>query len=323
MLKEEFIKKNISTWKDFELTIKKIRFGGIKRLSSIELNNFIDDYNKVCSHLSYAKTYYGDSDIDLYLNSIVKSGHGYIYSTKSAKISALLTLFFREFPLLFKKYFVFFVLSTSIFLAATAISFVLTYQDKDNYSLFLTEEYENIDFSDDSNSVSWNGLVASNRILTNNIQVGILSYVLGLSLGIGTVWVLVNNAFVLGSLSALAHLSDGELNYWSMILPHGILELFAIFVCGACGLIIAYSIINPGQYSRKNSLVLKGKDIIKLGIGTIPIFIVAGIIEGFLTPSEYITPEGKLVFAGITVLVIILYIIIPNLYYNNENKKTF
>jgi uncharacterized membrane protein SpoIIM required for sporulation len=157
----------------------------------------------------------------------------------------------------------------------------------------------------------------SAQILTNNIKVGFLSFSLGLSLGIGTIWILFINGLPIGALAALAFNSGGNVIFWSLILPHGVIELFSIFICGGAGLIIGYSIINPGEYSRKNSLIIKGKIAIKLVIGTIPLFFIAGIIEGYLTPSR-LMPELKLAFAFLTLILIGAYIVIPNII----NKKS-
>jgi len=207
------------------------------------------------------------------------------------------------------------LIATLLFLLGTAVSFLFTLISTDNAGAFIAQEMVDGVLSSDIKEYdnARNGAILSPFIFTNNIKVGILAFALGITLAIGSVWVLYTNGYVLGALAGLYFHKGGNLLFWSLILPHGILELFAIFVCGGAGLIIGYSIINPGKYSRKDSLIIRGKEAIKLVLGTIPIFVIAGLIEGYFTPSSIFSEIAKLIFALITLALLGLYILIPNL----------
>lgn len=319
MKEDKFIKEYSETWKNLENTLIKLKSRGIQKLEKNEIESFLTHYNHTCGHLSYSRTYYGNTSTTEYLNRLVASAHSYIYTTKSANLKKLVSFFTRGFPLLVKKNMLYIILSTSIFLLGVILSFVYTLISSDNAYAFLPKQYvDNVSFGGNSGKI-WDSAIMSSFILTNNIKVGFVAFSLGVTLGIGTIYVLIKNGFMLGGLSALAHQSGYDINFWSLILPHGILELFAIFICGAAGLMIGYSLINPGKYSRKDSFILQSKTAAKLVCGTIPIFVVAGLIEGYITPLS--VPETvKLVFALLTFVLLVFYLVFFNIRSNTCYK---
>ncbi|NLD49646.1 MAG: stage II sporulation protein M, partial [Clostridiaceae bacterium] len=209
-----------------------------------------------------------------------------------------------------------------VFMLGSAISFIFTLISVDNAIAFLPKEQVDAILDSDVYGAreSWDNSVMSSFILTNNIRVGIISFVLGITMGVGTSWVLLVNGYMLGGFAALYFHKGANLLFWSLILPHGVIELLAIFICGGAGIIVGYSLINPLSYSRKDSLIIRGKTALKLVLGTIPMFIIAGIIEGNITPSDKISEAGKLVFALFTLLLFAVYIIVPNMKYRLKDK---
>jgi len=315
MKEDKFISQNIEIWKDFESTLEKLNSKSLYKFSKDELDSFFYSYNLVSSHLSYARTNYGNSNTTNYLNRLVASAHSYIYTSKSFSLKKALVFLVSGFPKLVKKNWKPILLSSLIFLLAMAISFIFTLISTDNAGAFIPQEMVESVLKRNVNEyvADRNGAVLSPFIFTNNIKVGILAFALGITITVGTVYVVYINGYPLGALAALYFHKGGSLLFWSLILPHGILELFAIFVCGGAGIIIGYSIINPGKYSRKDSFIIKGKEAIKLLLGTIPIFIIAGIIEGFFTPSSLFSEVAKLIFASITLLLLVVYLVVPNI----------
>jgi len=315
MKEDKFISQNINVWKDLEATLAKLKSKSLYKFSKEELDNFLYSYNLVCSHLSYARTNYGNSSTTNYLNKLVASAHSYIYTTKTFSLKNLFNFLVSGFPKLVKKNWKLILISTLVFLIAMGISFVFTLISTDNAGAFISQEMADSILEGNINEYASNrnGAVLSPFIFTNNIKVGIFAFALGMTLAIGTVYVLYTNGYMLGALAALYLHKGGSYLFWSLILPHGILELFAIFVCGGAGIIIGYSIINPGKYSRKDSLIIRGKEAIKLLLGTIPIFIIAGCIEGYFTPSSLFSETAKLIFAFMTLVLLVVYLVLPNI----------
>jgi uncharacterized membrane protein SpoIIM required for sporulation len=150
------------------------------------------------------------------------------------------------------------------------------------------------------------GPVLSSKIMTNNISVGFKAFAFGITAGVGTVYVLIFNGFMLGSLAAIFNNYHYDIQFWALILPHGITELLAIFISGGAGLILADSLFNPGDLKRIDAMKVNGVRAIRLILGVIPMFVIAGIIEGFITPLD-ISPYIKLVFSAFTGILLFLY----------------
>lgn len=321
MKEDKFIKENSHIWSSLENTLNLLKAKSFKNIDKSEFDKFLYNYNRACSHLSYSRTYYGNTATTEYLNRLVAIAHSYIYTTRKSTVKSLLNFFAKDFSLLVQQNYKFFIVSMSLFLLGTLVSFIYTVIQPENASAFIPQELlDQIDFNNNSSS-NWEGPVESTFILTNNTKVGFFSFAFGVTLGLGTAWVLIYNGFMLGTLAGLAFIKGFNLKFWSLILPHGILELFAIFVCGAAGLIIGYSLINPGASSRKDSFIIKGKTAIKLVCGTIPIFFIAGFIEGFITPRSF-PAEYKLIFALFTLIVLLAYLIFPSIISKILRKRT-
>jgi len=310
MREEKFINDNSYIWHNLESLLNKLKSKKLKSLSKSELDSFITSYRIVCSHLSYSRTFFGESKTTEYLNSLASLSHSYIYSTKSSGFKKVFSFYIKGFPELLKQNALYMILSTALFMAGVIFSFIMTVITSDNAPAFIPPELIEGVKTLESGRSAWDSATASASIFTNNIGVGLRAFALGITLGLGTTYILILNGFILGSAAGLALNYNVSDIFWSLILPHGVLELFCIFVCGAAGLIIGKSIINPGVYSRKDSLIKGGKTAVYLACGTIPLFVVAGIIEGYFTPSN-VSVEAKLIFSLVSFILLCLYLISP------------
>jgi len=149
----------------------------------------------------------------------------------------------------------------------------------------------------------------SASIMTNNINVAILAFAGGVTFGLLTVYVLIYNGIVVGALAGLFFHYGKSYEFWAYIVPHGMIELTAIFIAGGAGLLMGYKLFVPGQFSRGYQLKKQAQRSVQLLIGTIPLFVIAGLIEGFITPAA-IPLAAKYSVACITVFGLVLYIVI-------------
>ena len=124
------------------------------------------------------------------------------------------------------------------------------------------------------------------QIAANNIKVSLLTWGLGLTFGIGTVWLLVFNGVMLGAIAAACLRAGMLLPLLEFVVGHGSLELPAIWISGGAGLLMAEAMLFPGRYSRSVELRLKGRSSVQIIVGIVPILLVAGAIEGFISPSD-------------------------------------
>jgi uncharacterized membrane protein SpoIIM required for sporulation len=127
--------------------------------------------------------------------------------------------------------------------------------------------------------------IAGSAIMTNNLSVTFMTFAMGITAGIGTLYMLFFNGLLLGVVGTACWLNQMSLQLWSFVVSHGVLELPAIFIAGGAGLRIAHGMLFPGFVSRKDSVQAAGAEALQLLLGTIPMLIVAGILEGFLSPT--------------------------------------
>jgi uncharacterized membrane protein SpoIIM required for sporulation len=141
--------------------------------------------------------------------------------------------------------------------------------------------------------------LASSFIMTNNISVAFTTFALGITAGLGTAYMMLTNGIMLGVVGVACWMGGMSLPLWSFVAGHGVLELPAIFIAGGAGFRIAQGLLFPGLLSRRDSLAKSGAEAIRLLLGTVPMLIVAGIIEGFISPSTNIAWYWKFTLAGI------------------------
>jgi uncharacterized membrane protein SpoIIM required for sporulation len=151
----------------------------------------------------------------------------------------------------------------------------------------------------------------SGLIATNNIRVAVLAFVLGFTFGLGTTFVLFNNGLMLGTVFGVCHNYGMADRLLTFIAPHGVLELTAIFISGGAGLLISRSLLFPGRYKRMDSLKLVSKEATGMFCGCIPLLLVAGMIEGFISPRTDLSVNIKVIVSAATAVCLLLYLFVP------------
>jgi uncharacterized membrane protein SpoIIM required for sporulation len=123
------------------------------------------------------------------------------------------------------------------------------------------------------------------QILTNNIQVSFLAFAGGILAGVGTTLVLLFNGALLGGVAGLTVAAGRPGPFLSLVAPHGVLELSVIAVSGAAGLTVGWALVDPGRRSRRAALGQGARRGAEIVLGTMPWFVLAGLVEGFVTPT--------------------------------------
>lgn len=304
MTEAKFVERNNALWKALEEALR----APVKGFSDIEARMSL--YRTVIGHLSYAQTYFAESTLCGYLANLTSDAHAAIYAyTQKRSIKTYLT---KTVPELVRANAGFILASAMLMLLSVVLSFTVSLVKPDYVTLFLPAQYADIPQerleSDDWSNESWSPAIMTNSIMVNNIRVSILAFGLGLTLGVGTIYVLINNGFMLGGLASVFALGGKSLLFWSFILPHGVLELTAICIAGGAGLKIGYSLIRPGVYRRSGALLVAARSALGLMTLVVILLCVAAIIEGFFTPSA-LDPVIKLIFSGLTAVPLILYLL--------------
>lgn len=320
MKEEQFIKTNSNTWRELESLSTVINKKGIKSLPSNEVKKFLSIFRQCSHHLAYARTHYPKSNTENYLNSLISSCHSHVYAVRKVSPGEFFKYVGYEFPRLLKEQKWFVLSSFGVFAFGLLLSLILVAANPDNANMFLPEAMVEGVKSETAGGGGgqWNYPLMSSYIMFNNISVSLRAFVFGITLGLGTIYVLFFNGALLGALTALMYMYGNPKHYWSLILPHGVIELTAIFISGAAGLTIAKSLFLPGELTRKHSLINASKKAVSLVLGVILMLVIAGVIEGFFTPLN-ISEEIKLIFAAITAVLLSLYFAVPYLIKRKHN----
>lgn len=140
-------------------------------------------------------------------------------------------------------------------------------------------------------------LIFASMLLTHNTKVGFTAFVLGILAGIPTVFLLLTNGAMMGAFAHIHHDKGIVAEMWAWLLPHGVTEIGAIFLCGGAGLMLGMALLRPGHHTRSESLIAAAREAVRVVAGVVPMFIAAGFIESFLRQSHMST-EGRLAFAA-------------------------
>ena len=146
------------------------------------------------------------------------------------------------------------------------------------------------------------------RIMTNNIAVGFITFALSILPVAGTIEALMPSALQFGAINALIIKYHMTLKLWSFVVGHGVLEFTAIFIAGGAGLMIGMAILVPGERTRREALLERGATAIKLLAGCIPLLIIAGLIEAFISPTP-IHPAYKFAVSAATAIGLAAYLL--------------
>lgn len=280
-------------------------------------------YRKASARLAYAQTYEPNSEWTFELEQAVAKAHNEIYGqAESSGWKRIVHFYVHQFPQLVKERFSFFLTSAGLLAAGFFLAFILVMIDVSYASYFFPESMLKT-FRPDFDSIAerqWDHAVVSSQIMVNNIRVAFLCFALGIFFGLGTTWVLFYNGLLIGALAALYHRLGEGYGFWAFIWPHGVIELTAIFIAGAAGLAIGYRIFVPGALTRAQALIQEGKVTIQLIAGVFPMFIIAGIIEGFITPTP-LPHFVKYIIAFITLVALVLYFGKP-FWFQNKQPQT-
>lgn len=309
----QFMKNHRNEWQQLEKHINTMN----KRKSAItseQIDDFHQSYLKVTQSLSYSQTYFPQEEVTYYLNELVAKSHNLLYRDKVTSGSQFKHFFTRTFIKLLTEQRYPVLIAMVLFLLGGIGGFFSIVADPLNAYTILPPEIaygvdpEAIGSTDGEAPAS----LMSASIMTNNIQVAFLAFAGGITFGLLTVYVLIFNGILIGGLAAVYWNAGLTYEFWAYIVPHGMIELTAIFIAGGAGLLMGYKLFVPGPYKRSYQLKVQAKRSVQLIIGTIPLFIIAGIIEGYITPST-LSLEMKYAVAFVTVIGLIAYIAIGHL----------
>ena len=314
---KQFVQNHRAEWTELESLITTLHKKK-RDLTPEKLEHFQRLYQKAAQHLSYSQTYYPDEETTGYLNELVGKAHNMLYQDQTSSLQQLKQFFGSSFIQLFTEQWKAVLIAMALFMLGGIGAFLSVVQDPMHMYAILPEQISTaIDPEQLGGEGAVNSPVMSASIMSNNIRVAILAFASGITFGILTVYLLIYNGIIVGALAAFFWHYGRSYDFWAFIVPHGIIELLAIFIAGGAGLLMGYKLLVPGKYPRSYQLKQQALRSVKLFLGTIPLFIIAGIIEGYITPAS-ISLEAKYMFAFATLIGLMLYVTIGKIRYQKR-----
>ena len=292
----------------------------MKSLSRSDLQELSLLYRQTAADLAAIREDRGSVHFARYVNQLLVRAHNTIYSGHRASPLAALSFFWDTYPAIFRRLLRHCLLAVLIFAIAGIVGAALTYQNPDfKVKLLGPQMVETIDRHEMwTHSIVGIKPLASSAIMTNNMSVGFTTFALGITAGLGTIYMMAFNGLLIGVIGMACFLSGMSLQLWSFVAPHGVLELPAIFIAGGAGFRIAQGLLFPGVLPRRDSLTKAGLEAVQLILGTIPILIIAGLIEAFVSPTALPIP---LKFSMAAALFVLLNVYLFGLGRKNEKMK--
>ena len=287
MISNRWLEKRKPFWARLEQLVARCN-RGVGSLSHAELQELGLLYRQTASDLATVREDVSARQLSAYLNQLLGRSHNLIYLGHKAKVSGIVRFYRDTYPQAFRDTLSQTALAFAIFMVAGLTAWVITWQDPAFAYRFLGPQMmETIEQKKMwTESIVAIKPLASSGIMTNNLSVSFSAFAMGITFGIGTIVMMAFNGLLIGVIGAATWKAGMALQLWSFVAPHGVLELPSIFIAGGAGLEIARGMLFPGYLPRKVSLAQAGTRASLLLMGTIPMLVVAGLIEGFFSPSH-------------------------------------
>jgi len=312
----DFIRKRSSTWTGLENEIGMLSMRLDKARNETALTSFINNYRRTIADLSLAQTLFPKSQLVRELTHLVIRAMVLISSRQKTDLARIRQFFVERLPLLVMKLAPLFMISCTIFIIGTIAGYGLTMLNQFAANAIVGDQYifmtlENIEkgtpFAVYQSHLKY---AMSSFIMANNIKVSFMAFAFGALYGLGTMSVLLSNGLMLGSIAAVFARKGLLYDFATTVMIHGTLELFAIMVAGAAGLRLGQALFRPGEMKRSTALYTFGKEAFEICCVMIPVFIVAGTLEGYVTPLG-ITRTARLFIISGSIVMLTLYLVLP------------
>jgi uncharacterized membrane protein SpoIIM required for sporulation len=287
---DSFIQRKRDSWERLSALLDRAG-AGVAALSAEELQELGRLYRQASSDLAVARRDFPRHQVGAYLNTLVARGHGAIYRESGGSAGAIGAFFSAGFPQAFRATWPFTLVAFLMFLLPALVAFALAYRDPTLASALVPGSEQVIEDIRAGNEwwqrINDDGRARSSaEIMTNNIGVTFRAFAGGVTFGVYTLIVLATNGLLFGVVAGAAQRFGFAANLWGFVAAHGVVELSVIFICGGAGLQLGWALLHPGLLVRRAALVVAARQAVLLLLGCVPLLVVAGTIEAFISPSS-------------------------------------
>lgn len=301
-----FIKKNRERWLKTQ------------QQPSVDPDDMAKDFTQLVDDLGYAKTFYPSSAVTHFVNTQASKIYLDIYKNRKEESNRLLTFWKYDLPLTIRKHHRVVFFSFLYFLVFFAIGFFVSLKDEGMARSFFGDGYidstiENIEKGNPFGVYEHGNPVLSwFNLMIHNIRVSLFMFVSGIFCGVPSLYLLAQNSVMLGIFDQFFVSRGLGFQFFLVVFVHGTLEITALIIAGAAGMVLGKSFLFPGTVKRMESFKQGAKDGVKIMVGLMPVFGLAAFFEGFITRLyNDISMLTTIIFALSVVFVIWYFIIYP------------
>lgn len=287
---DQFAQQRRATWQQLETLVQQATTRP-RSLSAIQLREMGRLYRIVTSDLALAQRDLANRPLTAYLNQLVGRSHVAIYRSDPLSWRSLVRFFTQTFPQLYREILPYTTIAFLLFVMTGLIAFFIVWWHPETIYTIEGEGIAGLVREVEEGKL-WTEIspsarsAASSMILTNNIQVMILTWAGGITAGLLTLWVILSNGLHLGAIFGLLQVHGLSSGLAEFVVAHGFIELSVIFMAGGCGFYMADALWRPGLLSRREALTKRARICVQLILGSAPLLVIAGLIEGFISPSS-------------------------------------
>src|ERR1700721_1062153 len=256
MISTRWLDKRKPYWSRLEQLLEQGARRGLPSLGRSELQELGLLYRQTATDLAALREDRSSVHFARYLNQLLARAHNIIYSARKTSPTAILGFFAVTYPQVVRRNLRFVQIALAIFAVSALVGAALTFQDPDfKLSILGPQMVQTIEQRE-----MWTHWIvgikplASSAIMTNNMSVGFMTFALGITAGLGTIYMLLFNGLLIGVIGMACHLAGMSLKLWEFVAPHGVLELPAIFLAGGAGVGLRAGRCFSATYSAKRTI---------------------------------------------------------------------
>ena len=306
-------------WAGFAARLAEAQRKGLKGLGEDGVREFVAEYRDLASDLARLRTASKGGEVDevFYLNRLVAGAHNLLYRRRAIRPQDIARFMLADVPAEIRASALPILLAAALLFGPAAIAATAVLRDPSVAEAFLPPGMLDRAENGVRRAKSGDGYIEDPQlfrpvmapsIVTNNVQVAIAAFAFGVTAGLLTVFLLVSNGISLGAVFGLYGSKGIASLLLAFVAPHGVLELTAICISGGAGFLLAAALLIPGERTRRRALIENGRRAIKLVAGAALLLLIAGTLEGMVSPIPWWPLEWKLGVSALTAIFLYAYV---------------